>query len=67
MMPNPLLQAFEDQGHGWALPLLAVLRDFETRLQTLGSDPPESNGPEHEKGGEAGEVDTESANRTISE
>lgn len=39
MMLNPLLEAFRNEGHGWAAPLLAVLEDFERRLQELGSEP----------------------------
>lgn len=38
-MTNPLLEAFRNEGHSWSGRLLDVLQDFETRLQTLGSDP----------------------------
>lgn len=39
MMLNPMLEAFRNEGHAWAAPLLALLDDFERRLQELGSDP----------------------------
>ena len=46
--PNPLLEAFEGEGHGWAGRLLEVLKDFESRLQVLESElsgpPPKSSG-----------------------
>lgn len=38
-VPNPLVEAFRNQGHGWAGPLLEVLEDFEIRLQMLESEP----------------------------
>lgn len=66
MMENPLLEAFRGEGHAWSGPLLAVLDDFERRLQELGSDPPEAqpgNGGNHD----ADESGTESASGEIQE
>ena len=35
--PNPLLEAFRDEGHVWATRLIDLLEDFEIRLQILES------------------------------
>jgi hypothetical protein len=37
-IPNPLIEQFRNEGHGWAAPLVEVLEDFEVRLQLLESD-----------------------------
>lgn len=42
-VPNPILEAFRNEGHAWAGPLMEVLEDFEIRLQMLESEP---GGPE---------------------
>lgn len=72
MVANPLLEAFRNQGHVWAGPLLAVLDDFERRLQELGSEPgdapvsdlPGNGGSEDE---DEDESDTESATGNVPE
>lgn len=38
-VPNPLVEAFRNEGHAWAGPLVEVLEDFEIRLQMLESEP----------------------------
>lgn len=38
-VPNPLVETFRNQGHGWSGPLVEVLEDFEIRLQMLESEP----------------------------
>ena len=37
-IPNPLVEAFRNEGHGWARRLIEVLEDFEVRLQMLESE-----------------------------
>lgn len=67
MMSNPLLEAFRNEGHGWAASLLALLDDFERRLQELGSDPPETqpgNGGSEDGEDQSG---TESASGSVQE
>ena len=44
MIPNPLLEAFRNEGHGWSGGLVELLEDFEVRLQMLESDPGTSAG-----------------------
>lgn len=66
-MMNPLLEAFRSEGHAWAAPLLAILDDFERRLQELGSDPPETQPGNGGNQNAADESGTESASGSVQE
>lgn len=68
MVANPLLEAFRNQGHIWAGPLLALLEDFERRLQELGSEPGDAPlGAEYlpGNGGSEDESNTESSTGNV--
>lgn len=74
MVANPLLEAFRNQGNPWAGPLLAVLDDFERRLQELGSEPGDAPVSYHDSlgaeylpgnGGSEDESNTESSTGNV--
>ena len=67
MTSNPLLDAFVNEGHGWARGLVAVLQDHERRLQLLGSDPQEKSGDGGNEHEESGADDSESATGSVQE